>query len=88
MVGIGAFRVFMRTRLYIEPRSVLFSLGQTPKLILRSCSCQSRDTSCDLSSELSIKLGLRNYDPSQSFKIAGSVKTYIFKLILHNVIII
>ena len=42
MVGIGAFRVYMRTRLNIEP--YLFSLGLTLKSSRRSCSCRNHVT--------------------------------------------
>ena len=51
MVGIGAFRGFIRTILNIEPYSPLkptmvgFIFIGPNSLSLRSCSCQSRDTS-------------------------------------------
>ena len=40
----------------------------------RSCSCQSRDTSCCMSwvEDWILESGLRSYDSSRSFQIAGS----------------
>ena len=79
MIGIGAFRVFMRIRLNIEP---YFPLKPTkvgfifigPNSLSRAedlaASCQSRDTSCRQSwvEDWVLKSGLRNYGSSRSFK--------------------
>ena len=72
LVRIDAFRVFMRTRLNIEPYSPLkptkvgFIFLKSSR---RSCSCQSCDTSCRQSwvEDWVLKSGLRNYNSRRSF---------------------
>ena len=77
MVGIGAFRGFMRTILNIEPYSPLKKnkvgfILVGPNSFSRAkylCSCQSRDTSCRQSwvEDWILNSGLRNYGTTKSF---------------------
>ena len=81
IAGIGAFWVFMRTKLYIEPYSPLKPIEVDFIFIGPNFLSQAEDLAAvnhltqavvRVVQRLGLKVGLRNYGSSRSFSIVGS----------------
>ena len=76
MEGIGAFRSFRRTRLYIEPYFLLKPTKVGFIFTVPYSSSRAEDLAAvnrqSWGEDWVLKSGLRNYDSSRNFLIAGS----------------